>query len=236
MKKVAIVLAVLCALFFAGILGYCYWLKYGLTAIAIYVAMVLALPFSSLMHEFGHIVVGAMCKINAVPKLSLFGSSSCKIIPKTDKNLKWRVFFTAKGGVAFNALFFLLGLAALSIKDCPVWPTLFMPASIYLFILNDIPSEFAQGKNDGLICSEILNDTNEAKVMLAVLTVQAQVLNGKPIQEVEESLLMDLPVIREDDPAFISLTELRYEYFNAKGDGEQAEKCKARLEQLKEYL
>ena len=72
--------------------------------------------------------------------------------------------------------------------------------------------------------------------MLAVLTVQAQVLKGKPIEEADEKLLFDLPVIREDDPAFISLTELRYEYFSAKGDAEQAEKYKSRLESLKVYI
>ncbi len=73
--------------------------------------------------------------------------------------------------------------------------------------------------------------------MLAVLTVQAQVLNGKPIKEVDESLLFSVPQIQEDDPAFISLTELRYEYFKAKGEEEQAEKFKTRFEELKkEYM
>ena len=90
---------------------------------------------------------------------------------------------------------------------------------------------------DGRILSELIRNTDEAKVMLAVLTVQALVLNGKPINEVDEALLFDLPVIMEDDPAFISLTELRYEYFSAKGEEEKAKQYKQRFEELeKEYL
>ena len=106
-----------------------------------------------------------------------------------------------------------------------------LPSSVYLFFLNLYGSS-----SDAAVCENLLSNTDEAKVMLAVLTVQAQVLNGKPIEEVDEKLLFDVPVIQEDDPSFISLTELRYEYFKAKGETEQAEKYKSRLEDLKQYI
>lgn len=236
MKKFTVILSVTAAFVMAGLLGYSYWLRYGLWALAIYAAMILALPFQSLIHELGHMLVGAICKIKAVPQFKLFGSSSCKLIPKTDKKLRVRVFFTAIGGIAFNLLFFVLGLLALSFKVLPSWLALFMPASIYLVFLNEMPVEFASGKTDGMICNEILNNTDFAKVMLAVLAAQAQILNGKQIAEIDEKLLFDLPQIREDDPAFISLTELRYEYLSAKGD-DRAEAYRQRFERLKEeYL
>ena len=53
----------------------------------------------------------------------------------------------------------------------------------------------------------------------------------------DEKLLFDLPQIREDDISFISLCELRAEYFAAKGEMVNAEKWHTRFEQLKEaYL
>ena len=112
-----------------------------------------------------------------------------------------------------------------------------VPSNVYLLILNIIPAWFNSGKTDGLVCNDLLNNTDTAKVTLAVLTVQARVLNGKSIEEASENLLSDLPQIREDDPAFISFAELRYEYFKAKGEEEKAELWKNRFEELKkEYL
>lgn len=236
MKKFTIILAVTVSLLFAGLLGYIYWLEYNLWAIAVWAAMLVALPFSSLMHELGHMFFGACVKIKAVPQFKLFGSSSCKIIPKTDKNLKRRVMVTACGGLIINALLFILGIVALSVNVIPVWLTLFMPSNLYLYILNGMPVEFGNGKTDGLIWLELLNQTDSAKVMLSALCVQAQVLNGKPIEEIDEELLFRVPQIREDDINFIALTELRYEYFKAKGDTLSAEKYLNRLNELKEYL
>lgn len=237
MKRFTVVISVVCALVFAGLLGYSYWKSYGLWALAIYAAMALALPFSSLTHELGHMLFGAICKIKAVPRLKIFGSSSCKLIPKTDKSLRARVFITALGGILINLLFIMLGVLAMWLNAVPDWLALFLPASVYLFLMNLMPVQFANGKTDGLICNNLLNKTDDSKVMLAVLTVQAQVLNGKPIEEVDENLLFNVPQIREDDAGFIALTELRYEYFAAKGEAEQAEKYKSRFEQLKkEYM
>lgn len=237
MKKFTVALAIIGALLFAALLGYIYWLKYGLWAIAVWAAMLLALPFSSLLHELGHMLFGAICKIKAVPKFKLFGSSSCKIIPKTDKNLKARLMVTTCGGLIINALLFIFGVVSLSVEVIPVWLAFLMPANIYLYIMNAMPVQFDSGKTDGLVWLELLNHNDSAKVMLAVLTVQAQVLNGKPIEEVDEELLFGVPQIIESDESFIALTELRYEYCKAKGEQEQAEKYKARFEELKkEYL
>lgn len=237
MKKAAIIIASVVGLLFAGLLGYIFWLNYGLWAIAVWAAMILALPFSSLMHELGHMLVGSICKIKAVPKFKLFGSSCCELIPKTDKKLKWRLIFTARGGLIINVLLFILGQISLSCAAVPVWLALFMPANIYLYILNDFPVELNGGKTDGLVSWELYTETDNAKVLIAVLTVQARVLKGTPIEQIDRELLFGVPQIQEDDPAFISLTELRYEYFNALGDTENAEKYKARFEELKkEYM
>lgn len=232
MKAFTITLSVLAALVLAGLLGYAYWLTYGLWAIALYAAMLVALPFSSLMHELGHMLAGAICKIKVKPKFKLFGNSYCEISPKGDKRLKARVYFTVKGGVIMNFLLFIVGIAGLQFGAS--WLGVLMPACAYLLILNDLPAEFADGKNDGMIFSDLLNETDEGRVLFAVLKAQAQLNGGKGIEVLDENLLFDLPVIREDNPAFIALCELRCEYLKAKGDMEQAEKYRRRFEQLKE--
>ena len=202
--------------------------------------MVLSFPVLSLIHELGHMLFGAVVKIKAVPdfnKRLIFGSASCTVVPKTDESLKGRIIFTASGGLFINLLFIALGIVALFVPTVPVAISIcVLPASFYLFALNVIPVQFDGGKTDGLVIYELIKNIDSAKVMIAVLTVQAQILNGKKIDEIDENLLFGLPVIQEDDQSFIALTELRYQYFTAKGDTEQALKYKERLEQLKEYM
>ena len=216
-----------------------------IAAVAVGLIMVLSCPLSALLHELGHMAFGAMVKIKAVPDknflkdtfLNWWDSSSCKIIPKTDRGLRGRVIFTALGGPIVNLLFIVLGIVALCVQSMPIGFCALLPASFHLLVLNALPFNFDNGKSDGEIVSELIKNGDEAKVMLAVLQVQAQVLGGKPIVEVDEKLLFELPQIREDDVSFISLCELRAEYFTAKGDEENAEKWRSRFEQLKEeYL
>lgn len=237
MKILSYVLSLIVFVALAAIYGVIFWYDYGVWAIAAWVAMILAIPFSSFLHELGHILFGAICKIKAKPHFSILGSSSCEIMPKTDKNLKVRVIVTALGGIIVNMLVWCISYILDDLNVLPSWCAVLIPANAYLLILNAFPAHLAAGKTDGLVVNELLQNSNGARVLLAVLTVQAQVLNGKPIEEVDRSLLFDVPQIQEDDPAFISLTELRYEYFAARGDIENAGKYKTRFEELKkEYM
>lgn len=215
--------------------------KSALTMWLLGAAALLSLPVCSLLHELGHVIFGAFSKIHAKISrdsiLVFFKPSSCEIIPRTDKNVKSRLIATASGGLIVNLVFLTFGLLAIAVNAIPTYLAMVVPASFYLFVINITPVETDSGKTDGLLIAEIIKEEDSAKVMLAVLTVQAQILKGKPVEDVDEKLLFNLPQIQEDDPAFISLTELRYEYYNAKGDSENAEKYKARFEQLKaDYL
>lgn len=214
-------------------------------AIVTGIIMVISCPLSAILHELGHMFFGAMVKIKAVPDksfikdtfLNWWDSSSCKIVPKTETGLRGRVIFTAIGGSAINLIFIVLGIIALCVPAVPTCLCALLPASFHLLALNAMPVSYSDGKSDGEIVIELIKNGDEAKVMLAVLTVQAQVTKGKLIAEVDEKLLFDLPQIREDDFSFISLCELRAEYFTAKGDEENAEKWRTRFEHLKsEYL
>lgn len=207
--------------------------------------MVLSCPLSAIAHEFGHTLFGMAVKVKAVPDkgflmntfLAWWNSSSVKIIPKTDSGLRGRIIFTALGGLAVNLIFIILGIVALCVPSVPTGLCALLPASAHLLALNALPLSYDSGKSDCGIIIELIKNSDGAKVMLAVLTVQAQVLKGKPIGEIDEKLLFDLPQIREDDTSFISLCELRAEYFTAKEDYENAEKWRTRFENLKEeYL
>ena len=214
-------------------------------AVTVGIIMVLSCPLSAILHEAGHMLFGAAVKIRAVPDkgfikdtfLNWWDSSSCKIIPKTENGLRGRIIFTAIGGSAVNAIFVVLGIIALCVPSVPTELCALLPASFHLLALNALPLNYDDGKSDGEIIIQLIKNNDEAKVMLAVLKVQAQILKGKPIGEVDEKLLFDMPQIREDDISFISLCELRAEYFAAIGDEGNAEKWRTRFEQLKEeYL
>lgn len=236
------VLWIISTLLAVGIVVLC-WFEYAgnwLVWLLVF-AFHLSLPVTSLLHELGHVLFGAISRIHAKitlkSVLSFFKPSSCEIIPKTEHSIKKRLIATTIGGLVINLIFIIIGVLALIVSAIPTYIAIIMPASFYLFAINLVPLETGNGKTDGLVIAELIKNTDCAKVMLAVLTVQAQVLNGKPIKEVEEKLLFDLPQIQEDEPAFISLTELRAEYFAAKGDTANAQKYKSRFEQLKkDYL
>lgn len=238
-KVISWIAFALCVALAAGIMALC-WFEYESVAMLCILGAVaiLSLPVCSLLHELGHVLFGAFSKIHAKINWSsllvFFKPSSCEIIPKVDKGVKKRLIITTIGGLVVNLIFIIFGVLALIINAIPAYLAIIIPASFYLFVINLLPLETSNGKTDGLIIAELIKGDDSAKVMLAVLTVQAQILNGKPIAEVDEKLLFNLPQIQEDEPAFISLTELRAEYFAAKGDQENAQKYKSRFEQLKE--
>lgn len=234
---VSTVISILIFALFAGLYGVACWYKLNLWAIPVWVAMIAAIPVASLLHELGHMLFGAMCGIKTKPRFSLFGSSSCALMPQKENKIKSRVLFTAYGGAVVNLLIVVACGSLIALGVVPVWLSVLIPANAYICILNYIPAHYSSGKSDGLIIVEVMNERDEGKVLLSVLTVQAQILNGKPIQEVDEKLLFDLPQIREDEQSFIALTELRYEYMKATGNEEEAQKYKERFNQLKnEYM
>ena len=243
-KVVSWIVWLISTLIAAGIAVLC-WLEYDGEWLMMWItgwAVILSLPVCSLFHELGHALFGVFSKIHAKIRLSsiffFFKPSSCEIIPKVAHGVKKRLIATTAGGLVVNFILVVFGLVALKVSAIPSFlALLFVPASFYLFVINILPMETGNGKTDGLVIAELIKNEDSAKVMLSVLTVQAQVLGGKPIEEVDEKLLFDLPQIQEDEPAFISLTELRAEYFAAKGDTANAQKYKSRFEQLKEdYL
>ncbi|MDE5721654.1 MAG: hypothetical protein K2I30_02800 [Clostridia bacterium] len=241
MKKFLLILNVILSL---GLLAVCAYVcaingavkNLPLSLGIMFAVFIVSIPLATALHELGHIIFGALAKISAKPVFKVFGSSCVKLKPRTDKNLKNRIIVTALGGLYLNLLCIILGVVALCVSAVPAEISGILPFSFYLYFLNSMPFEYYGGKTDGLVICELVTGEDEAKVMLAVLTVQAQIFGGKPIDEVNEKLLFDLPQIREDSESFIALTELRYEFLTAKGREGEAQKYKERFDDLQKYL
>lgn len=226
----ALTLSALVSLFCGVLL----WHEYGIFALIAYAGIIACFPLSFVLHELGHVLFGTICKIKVKPHFSLFKSDRCTILPKSEKHLKARVAVTSLGGLIINQILGVLGFLAMT-GFVPVWLCVLFPANLYILEINFTLSNGAQ-KTDFEVFLYLVNGSDEGKVMLAVLKIQAQLYAGKPIEEVDEELLFKVPQIREDDESFIALTELRYEYVKAKSGEEAAKPYKDRLDYLKEYL
>ncbi|MDE7256884.1 MAG: hypothetical protein K2N50_02875 [Clostridia bacterium] len=206
--------------------------------IPIYVILVILGAFlDEIVHEGAHFIVGAMCSMGVkLPRIRIFKSSSVEMYPKGAKAMRLRFIFTAAAGLFFDLLIVALGIIALVVPSVPALFAVGLPYAFYSFVINVVPLEYAAGKTDGLMVWEAVKNTPSAQVMFAVLKVQGKVNGGLLLKEVDESLLLDVPQIQEDDINFIMLTQLRCEYYEAKGNDSEAYKYFLRYKDLIRYL
>lgn len=250
-NKIAFAVIIIISLALAAYCGYAWTCAFGvsfLTVLLYVLALLVSVSVADFLHEGAHYLMGKCLTMGVrIDKLSLVKSSSVTLNPKGDRRLKGRTVATVSAGLIVNLICVIVGAVMLCfpkeiVNGCIVYPSptvivsAFLPYSFYLFALNALPLEYSSGKTDGLVLWEILKNYPSAQVMLRVLKVQAIVNAGTPLEDVDETLLLNVPQLPEDDYNFISLTQLRYEYYSAKGEEEQANKYRERLESLKEYL
>lgn len=201
-----------------------------------FVLLIAGILSDTLLHELGHSLFG---RISGFPVKISFRSvvsasyGYASIIPKKENALKARFIVTASGGLAVNFLFMLLSVLALAVPQIPICLSGLGVGHAILFFKNVFPVQYNSGKTDMLVITQAAKNSPEFQVTFAVLKAQSHILNGKPIEELDESVLFSLPQIREDDPAFISLCELRAQYLKAVGEEKKAEEEQARFEELK---
>lgn len=235
--KIAFSAVIISTIGVAAACAYAVWIgDFGIWSFLFYALMLLSFPLSSALHECGHILIGAIVKLNAKPHFAFFGSSFCRIVPRAQTNLRARAIAVSCGGLSVNLLCMALGVVMLCVGGNLTFVGAILPASFYIFALNALPLCYRDGKTDGLVICELIREEDTAKVMLAVLKAQAQILSGTPIAEIDKALLFDLPQIREDDVNFYALTSLRAEYFAATGEEEKALAARERLKQLEVYF
>lgn len=207
-------------------------------SIPIYIILVFIGAFlDELVHEGAHFMIGAFCSMGVkAPKIRIFKSSSVEVYPKGPKCMKLRFLLTAGAGLFFDALIIALGLIAILVPSVPPVLSIGLPYAFYTFVINAVPFEYRGGKTDGLLIWEAIKNDPSSKVMFRILKIQGMVNGGLPLKELDESLLLDVPQLPEDDLNFIILTQLRYEYYLAKDDDSTAYKYFLRYKDLIQYL
>ncbi len=201
------------------------------------VLLFLGAAVSEMIHEGAHFLVGACCSMGVKPpKLRIFKSSSVEIYPNGKKAMKLRFILTAGAGLFFDMLLIVLGIISIVSPSVPVLFCIPLPYALYQFIVNAAPVEYKSGKTDGLALWEVITGKPTAQVMLTVLRVQGMVRSGTRLREIDESMLLDVPQLPEDDINFIILTQLRYEYYLDVGNDSEAYKYFLRYKDIIDYL
>lgn len=195
-------------------------------------------PLSSELHELGHKLFGAIGGMKVkLGKFAVFSPSSCTILPKSPKNIRRGFILTAFGGIAVNFILAAAGIICLAFGSETALASFIAPSSLYLLIINALPTGSGASATDMRMISGAAKNTPEWQVLERVLTIQGMLSDGTPIGQIDEKLFFDVPQIMEDEPAFIMLVSLRADYYDAKGDEESAGKWSQRLERLKnDYL
>lgn len=242
-NKLVTAIAAVVAIIFAGVGGYVFCTQTNIeaelyTTIPVYiVSIILGVFVEDIIHEGAHFLVGAICRMGVkVPKIRLFKSSSVEMCPKGVKGMKARLISTVIAGLVFDLMLVALGIIALAAPSVPVIVGFASPYALYSLIINAVPLEYGEGKTDGLVALEVIKNEPTAQVMLNILKIQGLMRSGTFLKDIDEGLFLDVPQLPEDDINFIILTQLRYEYYLAKGNDSEAYKYFMRYQQLIDYL
>lgn len=205
-----------------------------------------------LVHECGHLFIGLCVRMKPISvrvgwlvisgKRVRFSFSSAagktELFPIGKNGVRGRMMAVSLGGATFNLLFgivFTILFFVLPAHSALLFFELFAPFHFYEGICALLPAELPAGRTDGELFRQLKNNTPEAQTIAAVLTVQG-ILSRETFDEVDESLLFGLPVVREDEPAFLSLLYLRWQFLMWNGEIARAATEIKRLEALGEYL
>lgn len=210
-------------------------------------------------HELGHLILGKKNgfkfssmviwffkwqKVENKIKFSfvMLGNEAgyTEMIPTMQDGVEKGFYAMTLGGFIGSVIVTLLGVPALFITTLPEW--LFMlwvmliPIGIYFIFGTILPCSTEGILNDGGVLYHFKKQTDNSKVMVNLLKIQASLYCGKTPSEVDESLYFDLPQLAEDNPNFALLLNARYAYYLDKKDYEGAKQTTKRLLSLEEYL
>ena len=260
-RRLATIYAVFCTLLLvAGFLLVFYFaFNESITAtVKCLVGLVLGFILSPVVHELGHVLMGAVTKMDAVyvkcfcfkvylkkgkkrfAFTSPFSADETQVVPLVGGNMQKRVEKYAIGGLLFSGIFLallLLGAIATLIFKAPSYKLFGMlPYAAYLFFLNLPPFEYGSGKTDGLIYKGIKKGFDAEKCMLSVMEIQGQLCEGKSFSQIDDKLYFELPQLCEDEPLYAVILDLRYRYYLEKEELVKAADCLNRLALNEVYL
>ena len=215
---------------------------------------------NAFVHEWGHILAGKKNGFKFVSMTIWFfkwtkirkriqfdfvmmgeeAGSSEMITDYTDGIAK-RFKKMTMGGIVASGIMMLVSITPLFLWSIlPLWAYcllgMMLPVSAYYFFGNALPMASEGVLNDGATVRGINKDTPSLKVMLSVLSIQAELTSGKSPAEIDEQFYFEVPQLPEDDLNFILLLNARYAYYLDKGDTEKAKATIDRLMSLLDYM
>ena len=263
MRSKSAIYAAACTLLLLGFYAVVFFFAYSSVhatqnIIKAVVGMALGLFLAPAVHELGHVYfaktqnmrieyVKFFCFkwIRKQGKLrfafaSPFTAEQTQVIPKKGGNMQKRAGKYTLGGLAFSGALINALAVYLLISGCFFDVSYFalgvIPYVLYLFLLNVLPVEYASGKTDMFVYIGMKKGYDAEKVMLSAMEIQGRIFAGESFAEMDEKLYFDLPVLCEDEPLFLVITDLRYRLYLERGDVENAGKELNRLASLEEYM
>ena len=101
--------------------------------------------------------------------------------------------------------------------------------------MNAFPFEYALGKTDALIVKGIKEGFDSEKVLLSAMEIQGRLHAGESYSQIDRDLYFSLPQLREDEPLFFVIQEMRYRYYLERNELGLAADSLNRLAQAKDY-
>ncbi len=221
------------------------------------VVFYLVLSVNALVHEGGHLLFGWISgmkfasvqisffrffKRGGKLKIAFVGRRNavgcCEMYPKHPSRVRGRMIAFSLGGIICNLIYgtvFLALFFLLPHHPALLFFELFAPVNLYEGLSALYPISLPAGKMDGAVVRGLVKKQPSEVVALRVLTAQG-ILNRGTFSDIDEALLFDVPVVQEDDAAFIALTQLRWQYLFFAGNEEESIKQLLRLEELYCYL
>ena len=214
---------------------------------------------NAVFHELGHLIAGKKngfefnsmtiwffkwTKVKGKNRFDfcLIGEEAgyTEMVPTSKENVGKRYAKMTEGGIIVSLILTIISIVPIALMNfLPIEAyailSMFLPMATYYYLGNALPMSSEGVKNDGATARMLRKNTDEAKVMTNILSIQSELYNGKTPCEIDESLYFDLPQLPEDNLQFLSLLDARYAYYLDKEDYENAIKVSDRIEELLEY-
>ncbi len=252
-----LILSVSVLLFLAATAGACLLtcfyaqgiLDFALFAVAV-LCEILGLPV--FFHEAGHLLFGLLAGLRPVSFSFEWvtvgrgfvrfgrnaGAGETRMLPRSPKNIRGKIAFFSLGGAVCNLLFgalFLLLFFLLPFRSALLFFAELAPFFLFEGVRALLPAELSAGPTDGAVLLGLIKKTPDTEVALRVMAAQGMLFSST-YAEIPRELLFDTPVVREDLPAFLALSELRWQYLLYMGEEEEAHRAFCRFSELTVYL
>lgn len=233
--------------------------RFIIPALVVFAGSILSIFVITLFHEFGHLIAGKIAgfkfvsitvwffSIRRVGKNLKFSFTSfpeasgvTEMIPTSTNNLKKKFAVLSRGGIIANLILMAISVLPIVFTNftgyllCLVCPL--FPLTVYMILDNLLPTDRGGIRNDGGVLYGLRKNDADSKVLLNILTIQAELYLGKTYSEIDERLYFDVPQLCEENPNFINISNLRYCYYIDKGDFESAKSVLHRILPLVENL